>query len=499
MPMPVCLPQNRSQSSGSSAAWLDELVDEILVQGEDRLLEQDIAQWREDLRKRLEQVHQHPEQGLGFIEEHIRQATLRLQCLLVQKAMQDKADLVEEKCPDCGRALRDKKRRVVRWIDAYCGKVKLVRTHGWCAHCEHWVFPADRALGLRADSTASPMVQEMCALLVSKMPAEQAEALSLRVTGRRLSRSTLGREAQRQGDRAIGVRQQLVEALVVAAPAAKALAGVDQPPEPCTLVIQFDAWNIRERDDWGRTKQQRRKDPKFDRWHWVYTATCFRLSHRCKKGRFKNKLRAIITERSYVATRGGIEALMKQIYYEARARGLAQAQRVLVLADGAVWIWNLVEDRFKDAVQRLDLWHANSYLWTVANELHGKGSKEARQWVKPLLKQIGNDQVAKVITELEELQPRLAEAAAKTANEAIKYYQNNQKRMKYKDGRKRHEPVGSGAIESTCRQLQCRLKRCGQFWSTQGDEALLCLEMFWRNERWEMLFPHAKLTAVANN
>ncbi len=498
MPTPVCLPQHRSQS-GSDSSWLEELVDEIVGHGEDTVLEQDIARWREDLQKRLEQVQQHPEQNMGFIEEHVRQANLRLQCLLVQKAMQDKANAVEEKCPDCGRPLRDKKRRVVRWVEAYCGKVKLVRTHGWCPHCEQWVFPADRALGLREDSTASPLVQEICALLVSQMPAEQAEALSLRVTGRRLSRSTLGREAQRQGDRAIGVRQDWVEAPVVQAPVAKALAGVDQPPEPFTLVIQMDAWNVRERDYWGHTKQQRRKDPKFDRWHWVYTATCFRLSHRCKKGRFKNKLRAIITERSYVATRGGIEALMQQIYYEARARGLAQAQRVLVLADGAVWIWNLVEDRFQDAVQRLDLWHANSYLWAVANELHGKGSKEARQWVKPLLKQIRNDQVAKVITQLEELQPHLAEAAAKTANQAIEYYQKNQKRMKYKEGRKRHEPVGSGAIESTCRQLQCRLKRCGQFWSTRGDEALLCLEMFWRNERWEMLFPHAKLTTVANN
>jgi hypothetical protein len=399
MPMPVCPPPNRCPSSGSSAGWLDDLVEQIVAHTEDGLLEQDIAHWREDLRQRLERVQQHPEQGLGFIEEHIRQATLRLQGLLVPKAMQDKANRVEEKCPDCGRPLGHKKRRVVRWIDAYCGRVKLARTHGWCAHCEHWVFPADRALGLRADSTASPLVQEMGALLVSKMPAEQAEALSLRVTGRRLSRSTLGREGQRQGQRAFEVRQKLIEAVVGQPPAAKATAGLGQPPEPFTLVIQFDAWNIRERDFWGQTKKQRRKDPKFDRWHWVYTATCFRLSHRCKKGRFKNKLRAIITERSYVATRGGIEALMKQIYYEARARGLAQAQRVLVLADGAVWIWNLVEDRFKDAIQRLDLWHANSYLWAVANELHGKGSKEARLWVRPLLKQIRNDQVAKVITQ----------------------------------------------------------------------------------------------------
>ena len=493
--MTVDLTPSRSQS------WsLEELVEQIVDHGTDQLLEQDIARWREDLRQRLEKIHQHPEQGLGFIEEHVRQASLRLQCLLVQKAMQDKANAVDDCCPDCHGCLCHKKRRVPRWIDAYCGKVRLLRTHGWCRRCERWVFPADRVLGLREDSTASPLVQEMCALLVSKMPAEQAEALSLRVSGRRLSRCTLAREAQRQGDSAIEARQQLIQAPVVApATPTKVPPGLEQVLEPFTLIIQIDAWNIRERDHWGQTKKQRCKDPKFDRWHWVYTATCFRLSHRCKKGRFKNKLRPIITERSYVATRGGIEALTQQLYYEARARGLAQAERVLVIADGAVWIWKLAEDRFKDAVQRLDLYHANTYLWAVANELHGKGTREARQWVKPLLKQIRNDQVAKVITQLEQLKPHLAEAPARAADEAIEYYQSNRKRMKYKEGLKRKEPVGSGAIESTCRQLQCRMKRCGQFWSTAGDEALLCLEMFWRNERWEILFPHAKLTAVTNN
>lgn len=478
---------------------MEELVDTIVAHDEDQVLEQDLAHWREDLHKRLAQVRQHPEQGLGHIEEHIRQATLQLQRLLVQKAMQDKANTVEEKCPHCQGDLRDKKRRVSRWIDAYCGKVRLQRTHGWCPHCEQWVFPADHVLGLRADSTASPLVQEMCALLVSKMPAEQAEALSLRVTGRRLSRSTLAREAQRQGEDAIQVRQQLVGAPAGSVPATPIAAGRDQPAQPFTLVIQIDAWNVRERDHWGQTQKRRRQNLELERWHWVYTATCFRLSHRCQKGRSQNKLRALITERSYVATRGGVDALMQQLYYEARARGLAQAQRVLVLADGAVWIWNLVEDRFQDAVQRLDLYHANSYLWAVANELHGKGSKEARQWVKPLLKQIRNDQAAQVITQLQELKPRLAQAAAKAVGQAIEYYQNHRKRMKYKEGRQREEPLGSGAIESTCRQLQCRMKRCGQFWSTRGDEALLCLEMFWRNERWETLFPHAKLTALANN
>jgi hypothetical protein len=33
----------------------------------------------------------------------------------------------------------------------------------------------------------------------------------------------------------------------------------------------------------------------------------------------------------------------------------------------------------------------------------------------------------------------------------------------------------SGAVEATCRQYQCRLKRPGEFWNRTGDEALLAL------------------------
>ena len=120
------------------------------------------------------------------------------------------------------------------------------------------------------------------------------------------------------------------------------------PTQPFTLVIEIDAWDIRERDDWGKTKELREAGEKLDRWHWVYMATVFRLDHR---GQTAGK-RAVITQRGYAATRLGIEALSAQLYREALARGLGQAQLVLVIADGALWIWNLAKDRFPDARQR---------------------------------------------------------------------------------------------------------------------------------------------------
>src|SRR5437773_5916252 len=68
-----------------------------------------------------------------------------------------------------------------------------------------------------------------------------------------------------------------------------------------------------------------------------------------------------------------------------------------------------------------------------------------------------------------------------------------------KSGKLTLEPLGSGAIESTCRQYQCRFKRSGQFWTMDGDESLMCLETFWRNDRWHELYPHAKLSNYSSN
>jgi hypothetical protein len=52
------------------------------------------------------------------------------------------------------------------------------------------------------------------------------------------------------------------------------------PLEPFTLVIEPDAWNIRERDDWGQSAALRGQGQEPRRWHWAYGGTCFRLNQR---------------------------------------------------------------------------------------------------------------------------------------------------------------------------------------------------------------------------
>jgi hypothetical protein len=476
-----------------------------------QLAEAEVQAWLKDMDARLEVIFAHPEQNLGEIEEQLARSVKEPLRLLAERAAQVKANAVACQCPECHGKLTEQ-RWLSRTIHSRFGLLKFWRRYGFCPRCGEWHFPADYALGLGRKAPASPYVQEISALLVSKMPAEQAVLVAERL-GLDLSRCGLHQEAHRQGLKAQELRTRFVAQLDTWEQIQQvASAAAEGPPTaPFTLVIEIDAWDIRERDNWGKTKELRAAGEKLDRWHWVYMATVFRLDHR---GQTAGK-RAVITQRGYAATRLGLEALSSQLYREALARGLGQAQLVLVIADGALWIWNLAKDRFPDARQRLDLFHAEEHLWAVAHDLYGHGTPQAQAWVAPLLQQVRDDQTVAVIATLSELKPRLLEAQQKRIQTQIQYFEHNAERMKYKEvleARKACEqgqpteqqkqlanhPVGSGAIESACRQYQCRFKRTGQFWTTVGDEALMCLETLWRNGRWAQLYPHARSSAALN-
>jgi hypothetical protein len=468
------------------------------------LSDAELQAWRTDLEKRLESIAQHSEQNLGHIEEEIARAAKEPLRLLAERAAQVKANLTPCHCLKCERPLVDT-RFLTRHIQSRFGRLEVWRRYGFCPKCEAWQFPADHALGLSGKAPASPYLQELCALLVTKMPPEQAVAVADRL-GLDLSRCFLDREAHRQGLKAQEHRSAMVAQLDTWE-AVQHLAGHTEgpPSQPFSLIIEIDAWNIRERDDWGLTEKLRAQGQKVERWHWVYMGTVFRLDHRGQTAAG----RPLISQRGYVATRLGLEALTAQLYREALQRGLGQAQEVLVIADGALWIWNLAKDRFPNARQRLDLFHGEEHLWAIANDLYGRDTPEARAWVKPLLDQLRSDQSPALIQSLTQLLPQLREELQEKVQKQIDYFSNNANRMQYKairDAREAlkkgkatleqirlaNEPLGSGAIESTCRQYQCRFKRTGQFWTMAGDEALMCLETFWRNDRWHELYPHAK-------
>jgi len=442
-----------------------------------------VADWQARLRAGLSRSVHASDQNLGHWEEEILQATHDLERKLLEEAAQKKADQSPPVCPVCGHKLSRCTRDHERTLQSRLGPVTVKRLRGWCRRCAAWRFPADHVLGLSETGGASPSVQEMAALRASKMPVKEASAVLERLTGVKLPPATLDREARRQGQRADKKRAQLDEQMRTAQGAQQMLP---LPEEPFTLVIELDAWNIRERDHWGQSARQRAAGQEPQRWHWVYGGTCFRLDQRVES----EGGRAHILSRGTVMTRSGVEALREQLFAQAQRHGLAQAAKVLVVADGALWIWNLTGDRFAQAQQRLDYYHASQHLWAVAHALHPEEEAAARAWVQPLLKKLKNGRAVALLKDLRALAKRLRKKKRQAVQSEVSYLESHRGRMDYAAARRAGEPLGSGAMESTCRQYQGRFKRPGQFWSCAGDEGLICLETFWRNDRWHLLFPH---------
>ena len=127
----------------------------------------------------------------------------------MEEASQKKADLTPPVCPVCKNKLRRVTQGHERSYQTRFGEVRIRRARGWCRKCKSWRFPADQALGLGEAGSCSPSVQEMAALAVSKLPVGEASAVVERLTGVKLSRASLDREARRQGKKAENKRQEL--------------------------------------------------------------------------------------------------------------------------------------------------------------------------------------------------------------------------------------------------------------------------------------------------
>src|ERR1039457_6564216 len=145
-----------------------------LTQGQ--LTDAELQAWPTHFEARPRRIQPHPERNLGQIGGAVAAAAKEPLRLLTQRAAQAKANATPCQCLKCQHPLADQK-YLSRAIDSRFGRLAIWRRYGWCPQCEVWQFPADHALGLASHAPASPYVQEISGLLVTKMPPEQAVAV----------------------------------------------------------------------------------------------------------------------------------------------------------------------------------------------------------------------------------------------------------------------------------------------------------------------------------
>lgn len=364
------------------------------------------------------------------------------------------------------------------------GTIEVWAPYGQDPDTKQWLCPLRQRLGLEARQRMTPELQERLCYTATQTRSYEAAAETAQVWGVPASVSAIYKHVQRVGaQRRQHQEEQVERALNVATRGAVvAEAGRAAPKAPFSLVLMIDAWKIRERGgQWG-TKPA---DAPAERVEWrdVKSGIVFRLEDRAET----QGGRRIVLEKHIEAYRGDPHEFGRRFFALALQRGLMQARAVYVVADGAVWIWNLAADRFPYATALLDFYHASQHLWAVARALYPEDS-QARAWVEPMLRQLRHGNETGVLNGLQGLN-NLLDTLAPDARAIVQteqtYFENNKDRLGYQAASAHGCPVGSGAMESTCAKLQNRFKRTGQFWVLNGHSNLMALDLARRNKNWK--------------
>ena len=173
-------------------------------------------------------------------------------------------------------------------------------------------------------------------------------------------------------------------------------------------------------------------------------------------------------------------------------------QELVFVADGARWIWELVALNFPQAVQIVDWYHAVAYLTPIAEALYAD-EQEAEAWRQRMTAKLWHSDLDEVIATCQALAEH--DRAGEAARKAATYYQNNKQRMDYARFRREGYFIGSGTVESGCKQIATmRLKRSGARWTEEGAVTTAKARAAWLSDEWdEVTPPGATYLAPFNN
>jgi hypothetical protein len=199
---------------------------------------------------------------------------------------------------------------------------------------------------------------------------------------------------------------------------------------------------------------------------------------------------------TYVGAIETAEQFGYRIYTEAWRRGWEWATIKIVLADGAVWIWNLADQHFPGAVQIVDLYHARKHLGDLAALLHPHDPVAKKLWLAPMKELLDEGKIQELGKHIRQIAAEHVDANPNLTKEILdeaEYFTTNAGRMNYPDFRARGFFVGSGVIEAGCKAVVGqRLKRSGMFWTVSGANNIIALRCARHNGRFEDYWADAR-------
>lgn len=381
----------------------------------------------------------------------------------LEERLQKAADAIPAVCERSGLVLK-RQHRTSFTLTTVTGPVRIEAIRGYSSKSAGWHCPVREQWGLAKWARLSPEFEQRLAHTAAATGSFEKAA-----------------ELSKRWDSAIS--DDAIHALVQRIAKRNEVVPLPAPPPPkahepaFSLVIMIDGWMVRQRGaHWGHGPGP----PALERvaWKEVKSAIVYRLEDRAANA----SGRGMLIEKNVLAVPPDTDVvdLGAAIHAQAMRSGMARANEVFVVADGAFWIWNLIEDRFAQATKTLDFYHGSEHLWSLAHHLYPQSKEQAAAWVTPLLHQLRHNPDHCLINTLEELLD--TNPADPVVNREVNYFQNHRNHLNYANLAARNAPIGSGSMESTCSQFQDRLKRRGQFWSPSGLAHMLAVDVACKND-----------------
>ena len=409
------------------------------------------------------------------------------------EALQRKVDAVAQEqrgrgipvcCEKCGKSMKNKDARRLSWWCRF-GRVFAKPVRYCCSPCRSTRRPLLEVLGVEPGQIGGSL-SRLLALLGVVVPYELASQLARVFLGVQVSPMSVWRCVQRLGEAAVRHDAALstyhADSRSVATPGAT-------PSDTVVLAVDGSVVGMQVRPHRRRftTPEQRLVPlPKVEEGHFreVKTGVLFQAGERFES----SPGRHTVVRRVLVTCLGNADMIFSHLWARLTGLGWMGPKTVVVIVgDGAEWIWKRAAGMFSKRCEILDFWHAVEHAWKFSRLHFGEESKASARWVHRLARDLRAGKVGSVIGRLRTLRPATREGEKELAS-LIHYYTENQTRMRYDEYLRLGYGIGSGAVESAHKQVvHARLRQAGMRWSEAGAQRLLALRIFLLNGEWEKL------------
>lgn len=384
-------------------------------------------------------------------------------------------------CP-CGGKLDYQRMRAAQIISVF-GPVSYVRAYYAGCTCQQGQAPLDEQFGLEPGAVTAGL-----ATLLALAGIEFSYAGSLKWLEAFLlfavSENTVRAETEKMG----ALQAQREEELIQSSQDATALQARQHHPGqvPQRLYGSLDAAKVRieprlkagqapeEHEDW--------RDMKVGCWFETETVPPAQRSKRHHRKIQRQQIALRAKNMRYFCDITEAEDFGNLLWATGCTVKADLTPELIFLGDGAVWIWNLVAQYYPNAIQIVDWYHAEEYLEGVAREAFPDLS-ERTAWLEEVTQALWEGQVEQVISACQALAP-----ACDQARKAVTYFYNHAERMRYDQFRAAGYMIGSGTVESGCKQIVSqRLKLPGAQWTVAGAVQTAKARTTWLSQQWQTL------------